>query len=181
MQLKKITHLTIASLLLVALFGVGAVYWWQKVSADTIVPGYATAHLHFEVTVPRAQTITLKATFTPPTGKNFYFKQRDFDLKAEGLNTIDWYIRKIPGSNYDLTLFSPQGSLKNSPANVSLTQDKSNDTGTFSLYIGSPELITPPTQVETSPVAASATQTASDSSSFVQFPPVPQLPTQTPS
>ena len=181
---RKITNIIVGSLLGLGLVGIG-VAAYQQVSADNVVPGYATARLHFNVTVPLPQKIKIKAAFTPPSGKNFYFKEREFDIKAEGLNTVDWYIRKIPGGTYSLTLDSPQGVLQSSPSKVTLNSDKVADAGKFSLNLGSPlpkatetatvEPTSNPDESASATPASSATPGAA-SGDQIPFPPVPELP-----
>ncbi len=174
---KKIVNYLVSGVLVLGVFGIGIAAYYQQVQADTIVAGYATAHLHFNITVPVSQNIKIKATFTPDSGKNFYFKEREFEISNPGLNTIEWYIRKIPAGTYRLTLVSPQGSLQESAAQVKLENDKVNEMGDFSLDLGSPEIpqasATEQNQTATTPeTQATATSTSSDG---IPFPPIPEL------
>lgn len=180
---KKVTNLVVAGALILGVFGIGVVAYRQKAQADTIVAGYATAHIHFNITVPVIQPITVKATFTPKSDKNFYFKERSFDLTAAGLNTVEWYIRKIPGGTYTLTLASPQGTISGAPKEVSLKNDEAADVGSFDLNLGSPPKTETPQPTETlestSTTTTSANATASTSqtatSDQIPFPPIPSL------
>lgn len=174
---KKIVNYLVVGVLTLGVFGIGITAYYQQVQADTIVPGYATAHLHFNVTVPVSQNIKIKATFTPQSGKNFYFKEREFEISNAGLNTIEWYIRKIPAGTYKLTVISPQGSFQSDVSQVNLETDKVNETGDFSLDLGSPAVAEPSsaaqTAVTTTPQEQS-TATSTDSNS-IPFPPIPEL------
>ena len=180
---KRITHYTVAIVLVLGVLGIGIAAYRQQALADTVVAGFSTAHLHFNVTVPVPQTITIKATFTPPTGKTFYFKERNFEITSGGLNTVEWYIRKIPGQNYNLTLTSPQGALQGTAQTVTLQNDSVVEVGSFDLNLGSPsQTKTPvPTPTATKSVKSSNSATvtvspeASSTSDEIPFPPIPTL------
>jgi hypothetical protein len=138
-NIKKISNYSIAGLLAVGVMILSLFAYREKIQADTVVPGYATAHLNIHVTVPTITSVPFKATFLPQTAsKNYYFKERTFELSAAGLNTIEWYIRKIPAGNYKVILESNGQQLTNSPFIVTLLNDKVNDTTSFELNLGSP-------------------------------------------
>lgn len=173
---KKVINIAIIAVLALGVVGIGITAYRQRVQADTIVAGYATAHFHFNITVPLAQKIKVKATFTPPQGQNFYFKEREFDITNAGLNTVEWYLRKIPGGDYSLNLTSPQGDLQTGANQVKLEIDRVNDMGDFSLNLGQPKIesqnivtLTP------SPVTSSEAQnTPTTSDNDIPFPPIPE-------
>jgi hypothetical protein len=174
---KKVTNYIISGVLVLGVLGIGAVAYQQRAQADTVVAGYGTAHLHFNVTVPVVQTVSVKATFTPRTGKNFYFKERSFDINSTGLNTVEWYIRKIPGGTYTMTVTSPQGTLQDAPQEVTLKNDSVSDVGSFDLNLGSPPATQTPAPSATQTVENSVTSTATveASGSQIPFPPIPSL------
>jgi len=179
MASRKIFNSIVGGALALGVIGIGFAAYQQKAQADTIVPGYATAHLHFNLTVPVVQNIQIKATFTQPNTKKFYFKERDFQMTADGLNTVEWYIRKIPAGEYTLTLTSPQGLLQETSQQVTLENDKVADIGSFDLNLGMPIATPEPIQsietIPSSPTAASSA-TVPSSGDSIPFPPVPQLP-----
>lgn len=174
---KKIVNYLVVGVLALGVFGIGITAYYQQAQADTIVPGYATAHLHFNITVPVAQNIKIKATFTPQSGKNFYFKERKFEISNPGLNTIEWYIRKIPAGSYKLTVISPQGSFQGNISQVILETDKVNEMGDFSLDLGSPATLEPipVEQINTSPATEAQPTAATTDSNSIPFPPIPEL------
>ena len=104
------------------------------VGADVVLPGFATAHIHMEITVCEKSKIPVKAVFTPPQDKNYYFKERTFEV-APGLNTIEWYVRKIPGGEFSAGVFSSSGIFSPDSNDIVLTNDKSSDIGTYSLIV----------------------------------------------
>jgi hypothetical protein len=140
-NIKKISNFSVAGLIAVSVMLLGLFAYRQQIQADTIVPGYATAHLNIHVMVPGIQDIPFKATFLPlsnnPQGL-FYFKERPFTMAGAGLNTIEWYIRKLPAGTYKVVLESNGKELTGSPYEVVLTSDKVNDTTSFELFIGEP-------------------------------------------
>lgn len=137
-NLKRISNYSIAGLLGVGVIILSLFAYNTKIQADTIVPGFATAHINIHVTVPEITSIPFKATFLPQTAsKNFYFKERTFELSAAGLNTIEWYIRKIPAGQYKVLVESNGRQLSNSPFMATLVNDKVNDTASFELDLGS--------------------------------------------
>ncbi|MDH4359038.1 MAG: hypothetical protein OEV37_03865 [Candidatus Berkelbacteria bacterium] len=119
--------------------GVGLVLGLTRlVGADTVVAGYATARVHLEVTVCEKSNVNVRAEFRPPTGKKYYFKDRYFEVQS-GLNTIEWYIRKIPGGSYRAIISSDDGSFSPSTFDVNLTMDIANQAGRYSLVICTPQ------------------------------------------
>jgi len=177
---KKVINIAIIGVLALGVVGIGITAYRQRVQADTIVAGYATAHFHFNITVPIAQNIKVKATFTPSSGKNFYFKEREFEITNTGLNTVEWYVRKIPEGTYNLTLVSPQGDIQSGAKEVSLKIDKVNEMGDFSLDLGSPAVqqettVAPVADQATQTVAPSQQTTTPTSGDEIPFPPIPEI------
>lgn len=167
---KKIANISVAAVLALGVMTLGAIAYQQKIQADTILPGYATSHLNMHITVPTAQTVRIKAVYTPTNGsKRFYYKERDFDLGSPGLNTIDWYIRKIPGGDYNVTVTSLSGQFSPSYAATTLQTDQLNDTGKFDLFLGDPPTPTPTPTPE--PTVSQTTDTSTDTINGT--PPVP--------
>ncbi|MCX6809809.1 MAG: hypothetical protein NTZ65_03635 [Candidatus Berkelbacteria bacterium] len=192
---KKIANVTVAALLAIGVLGIGALAYQQKIQADTIVPGYSTAHFSLQITVPQVQSVPVKAVFTPVSGgKKYFFKDRSFSFAVPGLNTVDWYIRKIPAGAYDLTIDSNLGNFDLTATEVTLKNDQVNDVGKFVLDLGSPpatqQIITPdpnltvpstyttaqPSETETATETATSSSTSTNSS--ILSPPVPGDPTQ---
>jgi len=133
---QKYANIIIAA---VIVLGVGLVFGLTRlVGADTVLPGYATAHLHLEVTVCEKSNVNVRAEFRPPTGKRYYFKDRYFEVQS-GLNTIEWYVRKIPGGSYRAIVTSNDGFFSPSEYDVDLTTDVANDSGRYSLVICTPQ------------------------------------------
>jgi len=191
---KRVANVTVAALLAIGVLGIGALAYQQKIQADTIVPGYSTAHFSLQITVPAVQSVPVKAVFTPVGGgKKYFFKERSFSFSTPGLNTVDWYIRKIPAGAYDLTIDSNLGNFDVSGAEVTLANDKVNDVGKFVLDLGSPpatsQIVTPdtnlvvPSAYATAQATAAAAETDSPTSSGTSnsntsgLPPVPGDPT----
>lgn len=188
---RSITNLVIAGALALGVAGIGITSYYQ-VSADTVLPGFSTAKIHLEITVPQSQSVVVSATFTPQTGKKYYFKSREFTFNQPGLNTVDWYIRKIPGGTYNFTLESGSGTFLPSQALVVLEQDKVNEVPTASLNLGEPPAPTPtPTIIPeetltaeptvsntdfTSPTTTDTNTTGSESTTTIPTPPVPGQP-----
>jgi len=133
---RRFTNIAVAVVLLVG-FGAVIIFGLNMVGADTVLPGYATAHLHLEVTVCEKSSVPIKAQFFPSAGRKYYFKDRTFEV-SKGLNTIEWYIRKIPGGYYNFQVSSVYGSVLPSDGNVTLVNDKSTDIAKFSLVICTP-------------------------------------------
>jgi len=134
---RKLSNYSMAGLLAAGVILLSFFAYQQKILADTIVPGYATAHLNIQVTVPTVKAVPFKATFLPQTNsKIYYFKERIFTLSGEGLNTIEWYIRKIPEGKYTLILESNEEQLFGSPYSVELINDRVVDTTSFELNLG---------------------------------------------
>ena len=184
---KKLTNIAVAGVLALGVIAIGTIAYQQKIKADMIVPGFATAHSSLKITIPTSKTIRVKETFVPTNGsKKYYFKERDFTFQTAGLNTIEWYIRKIPEGTYNLTIKSDAGDFTPTSTQVTLISDQTNDVGSFGLDLGTPvpsatptaetTLAAPPVPAEPS---ASATPFASASStgasSNVPTPPLPSL------
>lgn len=125
--------------------GIG-ILGYARVSADTVLPGYATAHFHLQITVPEMRSVPVKAVFTPAQGSKFYFKDREFSFTVPGINTVDWFIRKIPEGQYIVAISSPSGAFEPSTMSITLLANKVNDLGGPSLNLGTPL----PTPVATS-------------------------------
>jgi len=187
---KKLTNVAVASVLALGVIAIGAIAYQQKIQADIIVPGFATAHSSLKVTIPTAGTIRVKETFVPTNGsKRYYFKERDFTFQTAGLNTIEWYIRKIPAGNYNVTIKSDAGEFIPSTAQVTLLSDQSNDIGSFGLNLGTPiptipsatpivenTPVAPPVPIQPSPSATlSIPSLPTNDSSNIPTPPVPSL------
>lgn len=138
-NIRKISNYSIAGLLAVGVLSLGIFAYRAKVQADTILPGYATAHVGLDITVPQTGTLPFTAKFLPiDGGKKYYFKSRDFTFEVAGLNTIEWYIRKIPEGNYKVVVTSLDAELAGSPIEIFLQNDQVNDTYDFGLNLGSP-------------------------------------------
>lgn len=151
---KKVSNYSFAGLLAVGVFLLSFFAYREKISADTIVPGYATAHVNIHVTVPIVEDVPFKVTFLPQTkSPNYYFKDRNFSLTGSGLNTIEWYIRKIPSGTYKVVVESNGQELSGSQYVVNLVNDKVNDTTSFDLNLGEP---TPSPVADTSASAGAA-------------------------
>ncbi len=138
-NIKKISNLSIAGLLAIGVLALGYFAYQSKIQADTILPGYATAHVGLNVTVPDARSIPFAIRFTPVNGgANYYFKNRSFTFETAGLNTVEWYIRKIPQGQYRVTLYSANNELSGSPVEVNFINDQVNETAEFELNLGEP-------------------------------------------
>jgi hypothetical protein len=138
-NLRRISNYSIAGLLAMGVLALSFFAYKTKVSADTIVPGYATAHVGLNVTVPDSRAVPFTVKFTPMNGSStYYFKTRPFEFQTAGLNTVEWYIRKIPAGQYRVTLDSSNQELKGSPVEVTFESDKVNETSEFELDLGSP-------------------------------------------
>ena len=145
---KKVSNYSIAGLLAVGVILLSFFAYREKILADTIVPGYATAHVNIHVTVPTVEAIPFKVTFLPQTNSpRYYFKERSFML-ASGLNTIEWYIRKIPSGSYQVKVESNGQEITGSPFAVDLVNDKVNETTSFELNLGAPADDTTDTQAD---------------------------------
>jgi len=161
----------------------------NQVQADTIVPGFATAHVHLNVTICETPSLPAQVKFVPATGKRYYFKDRTFEL-APGLNTIEWFIRKIPGGKYKVTLSPSQGVVTPDVQDVTLQSDEVSDNINLSIFICEPTPvpapIVAPTEAIVSPSATSTTYVPYSSSpttdgtgssdGSILPPPVPSLP-----
>ena len=138
-NLRKVSNYTIAALLGLGVLTLSFFAYQTKIQADTIVPGYATAHVGLNVTVPDARAVPFMVKFTPTNGsKTYYFKSRAFSFSVAGLNTVEWYIRKIPAGTYKVTVDSSDNELSGSPVEVTLTSDVVNQTSEFELNLGEP-------------------------------------------
>jgi len=151
---RRKINILIACLLAVGIVGIGFAVN-RQIQADRILPGYATAHLHFEIIVPASLTVKAKAIFTPEQGKRYYFKEREFTFTTPGLNTVEWYIRKIPRGQYKATVTSDQGSFAPSLRMIYLEENAINDIDLFSLDLGSPPTPTPTATLESTPLPES--------------------------
>lgn len=183
---KRLTNIAVAGVLALGVITIGAIAYQQKIQADVIVPGFATAHSSLQITIPTTKTIRVKETFVPTDGsKRYYFKERDFTFQAAGLNTIEWYIRKIPAGSYNITIKSDSGELVPATAQATLLADQSNDVGSFGLNLGTPTpsatatpaaTLAPAPPVPAEPSATPfASSSPSSSSSNVPTPPLPSL------
>jgi hypothetical protein len=152
---KSVVNIAVAGLLAVGVIGIGAVSYSQ-IQADTVLPGYATAHLQLKITAPAAESIDVKAVFAPSSGNKYYSQEKSFAL-SEGTNNIDWLIRKIPAGQYNLQMTAGQGDFIPSSRAVTLTSDKENAIDVVSLNLAQ--------QVEpthTLPLLSSETPTLQD-------------------
>jgi len=186
---KRATGVFIATLIGLGVVA-SAVLVLGQVQADTIVPGFATAHVHLSITVCDASALPTQVKFMPEIGKRYYFKDRAFEL-APGLNTVEWYIRKIPGGKYKVTLAPSQGIVTPDAQDVTLLSDKVSGNVNLSVYIceptPSPTSTATPEQTIVSPsVTATNTVSVPDSSGGdlngggdILPPPVPSLPSVT--
>lgn len=145
MNKSKVANSILAGVLALAVVGIGFSAYRQKVQADTVVPGYATLHLGLKVTVPTADQITIKAVAYPERGgKNYYFKERTFTFNTPGINNVEWYIRKIPAGNYNVSITSSAGTFSPGVQLVELTNDSVSDRAVYELYLGMPQEISSP-------------------------------------
>lgn len=133
---RKFTNIAVAFVLLVG-FGLVVVFGINMVGADTVLPGYATAHLHLSVTVCEKSSVPIKAQFFPSAGRKYYFKERTFEV-SPGLNTIEWYIRKIPGGYYNFQVSSAEGAVTPASGTVTLINDQASDLDKLSLVVCTP-------------------------------------------
>lgn len=164
---RKTLNFLVIAILTFSIGGIG-ILGYSRVSADTILPGYATAHFHLQITVPEMKTVPVKAVFTPTQGSKFYFKDRDFSFATPGINSVDWFVRKIPEGEYSVAISSPSGAFEPSTMTVTLLANKVNDLGGPSLNLGTPVVTvaptTQPTELPLNSVAPSPTETAADTS-----------------
>ena len=174
---RRTTGGMIAGFLALGVIATTMVALRSQVQADTLVPGYATAHIHLEVMVCATPQLPIKATFTPETGKRYYFKERTFEL-SPGLNTIEWYIRKIPGLKAKAQISTSEGIVTPDGQDVALEADQVSDSLRFSIFIceptPTPTPIPTPTPTPIPTVTYSTTVTTSPGSPVA--PPVPQAP-----
>lgn len=188
MNKSKIANIILAGVLALAVSAVGFAAYRQKIQADTIVPGYATLHLGLKVTVPEPQSLKIKAVAYPTAGgKYYYFKEREFELASAGVNTIEWYIRKIPAGNYSITVSSTSGNFSPENQFIEMKNDQVSERVSFELNLGEPAEISSPAPTppagepiwpETTPSVepSSTAVTPSSSETPLLAPPVPQLP-----
>ncbi|PIT97376.1 hypothetical protein COT77_01795 [Candidatus Berkelbacteria bacterium CG10_big_fil_rev_8_21_14_0_10_41_12] len=191
---RKTISLAVAGILAISVLSIG-ILGYSSVGADTVLPGYATAHIHMEVTIPDIRKVQVRAVFTPEQGKKFYFKERDFSFIAPGLNTVEWYIRKIPEGTFTFSITSPSGAFDPSTAKVTLTANKVNDVSSTSINLGTPTpaktLAPQATSTSGGPATedyflndftdntgdgTTATATPGDENSRIPTPPVPGMP-----
>jgi len=185
---RKATNAMIAGFLAVVVLTVGFFAYQQKASADTILPGFATAHIALRVTTPTAQSIKFRVVFNPTNGtKRYYFKERTFDFPTPGMNSVEWYIRKLPEGTFSIEVAADGSTLLPSPITATLITDKVNETSKFEHNLGmppapsatpTPELTLEATDTETADTSADlyGIEPATGSDSVI-VPPVPQLPT----
>ena len=150
----KLTHKTInllvAVLLLLGTIGIGALAYRQtRAQADTILPGFATARVFMEFSVPEAKVIQVRATFNPvyPKNQRFYYKDRVFKFNP-GTTTINWFIRKIPADMYNVSITSTEGNLEPATLVATLQSDRVNGLDKVKLFLGLPEYTPTPASVE---------------------------------
>lgn len=166
---RKSANVMIAGFLALAVLGAGIIGYSARIQADTITPGFATAKVIMELTVPQETQLSVTANFTPtnPNVKKYYFKTRVFSLKP-GINLVNWYIKKIPGGTYSTSLKSNLSAFDPALLNLSLTPDKVNDTNKFIINLGMPaaseEQVPEPTE-----------SVPSTDSSGLNSPPTPSL------
>lgn len=194
---RKATNGLIAGFLAIIVMTAGFFAYQQKASADTITPGFATAHVALRIAIPTARSINFRVVFNSTNGsKRYYFKERVFNFETPGLNSVEWYIRKIPEGTFSVEVTADSTTLSPSPTDVSLAIDKVTDTAKFELNLGMPEVpepeisseatdtadVTDTTTVDTSGDLYGPEDTATPdpepyTSTSVVVPPVPQLPT----
>lgn len=134
---RKTLNFLIIAMLTLSIGSIG-ILGYTRVSADTVLPGYATAHFHLQITVPEMRSVSVKAVFTPTQGSKFYFKDRDFSFTVPGINSVDWFIRKIPEGEYTVAISSPSGAFEPSTMSIRLLANQVNDLGGPSLNLGTP-------------------------------------------
>lgn len=171
---KKSANILVASALSLAVLGAGIVAYNAKIQADAITPGYATAKVAINVTVPERTEMSVSSVFVPTDIKTekYYFKNRVFVLKP-GVNLVSWYVKKIPGGNYKVTLSTDIGTFNPTEASIILTNDKITNTEKFTLDLGMPDT-TQSSQAITTSVVTSPVSTSTATSST---PPIPSLDT----
>lgn len=134
---RKTLNFLIIAILTLSIGGIG-ILGYTRVSADTVLPGYATAHFHLQITVPEMKSVPVKAVFTPTEGSKFYYKDRSFSFTVPGINTVDWFIRKIPEGEYTVAISSPSGAFEPSTMSIRLLANQVNDLGGPALNLGTP-------------------------------------------
>lgn len=171
---RRSANVLVAGALSLAVVAAGVVGYNAKIKADAITPGYATAKVIMNVTVPQQTEMSANATFVPTDIKTekYYFKNRVFTLKP-GVNLVSWYVKKIPGGNYNLIVTSDIGTFSPSSASISLTNDKIKNSDKFTLDLGMPE-VNQTEQSTSSGVTATAASTATAGT-----PPIPSLDSET--
>lgn len=165
---RRSANIGLAAFLAVAVLGAGIIGYNARIQADTITPGYATAKVIMQITVPEAREISINATFIPTDkrDKKYYFKNRVFTMKP-GINLVSWYIKKIPGGNYNTTVKSTIANFEPSQEVINLQSDKVTNTEKFSIDLGMPTL--------TEEGTPEALEGASENSFSPDSPPVPSL------
>lgn len=190
MNKRKIANTLLAGVLALAVVGIGFGAYQQKIQADTIYPGFATAHFGLKITLPEAKAIRIRAVASPQRGgKKYYFKERDFIFETPGINNLEWYIRKIPSGIYNVTVTSSAGEFTPASQSVELENDAVSSRLKFDLFLGEPQEIsspvapplpvpTPSATLSVPAIAPMASSTPSASNETILVPPTPQLPTQ---
>ena len=165
---RRSANAALVAFLAVAVIGAGIVGYNAQIQADTITPGFATAKVIMQITVPEAKDISINASFFPTDTRisKYYFKNRVFAVKP-GINLVNWYIKKIPGGDYNSTLKANIASFDPSGALITLPSDKVTDTSKYIINLGMPA----PVSEDEMPEPTEAAQDGTNPNS----PPVPSL------
>lgn len=190
-ETRRKANIIVAIFLMVAVIGVGVIGYYQyRVSADSVLAGYASAQLNFDITVPTPQAVKLKVTFTPTTGKKYYFKETTIQATRPGLNQFIYILRKLPPNLVaSVSVTTSQGTFTQTAGakTVTLPPDAATDSGTFTLNLGEPATVTTTPTVTPTPTAtvsatpyvypgsSTSTQTTPVASGTIAPPPVPVL------
>lgn len=179
---RKSANVLVAGLLTLSVVAAGLVGYQAKIQADTVTPGYATAKIIMQVSVPKASEMSVNVKFTPESQKTdrFYFKNRSFVLKP-GVNLVSWFVKKIPGGSYSVSINSDLSAFAPSNAKISLISEKVADSEKFIIDLGLPAVseqitATPAnTTTATTKATTSPAKSATATSSAIAAPPVPSL------
>jgi len=165
---RRSANVALVAFLAVAVIGAGIVGYNAQIQADTITPGFATAKVIMQITVPEANDISINASFFPTDTRisKYYFKNRVFAVKP-GINLVNWYIKKIPGGTYKASIKSNIASFQPSEIAITLLSDEVTNTEKFVMDLGMPA----PISEEEMPEPTEAPQDATNPNS----PPVPSL------
>lgn len=165
---RRSANVALVAFLAIAVIGAGIIGYNSQIQADTITPGYATAKVIMQITVPEAKEISVNASFFPTDSRvsKYYFKNRVFTMKP-GINLVNWYIKKIPGGTYNASIKSNIASFQPSEVAITLQSDEVTNTEKFAIDLGMPTPISEEDMPE--PTEAPLNNSSPDS------PPVPSL------